>query len=351
MNMKKSITIILVLFLGMLLGGCGSDSAEIKEVQQKTIIVKDSVGREVELPYPLERVAVCNVYNAELITAVGAIDKIVGVDNYVFKDQSGFKNRFTKAQVFGISQNAMNYEKLAELAPQAVIITGEGTWRDAQDMLDRFGIKVIVINSYYTDQFGANCRLIGRIFGREAEAEELVAYFTDKLTYIQTQLKDVPRKSLYFEYRTLGKTAVPGDYFYKMVEYSGADNIFAAAKGSQVDQEAIIEKDPQYIVKVADANAYSSYQPPTIEEEKAIKKELVSRSGWAGIDAVRNDRILLLSHYLHGGASKLMGTIYIAKFLYPEYLPELHPEEVFKTWLEKYQQLKYIKGHSYPELY
>ena len=65
-----------------------------------------------------------------------------------------------------------------------------------------------------------------------------------------------------------------------------------------------------------DANAYSSYQPPTIEEEKAIKKELVLRSGWAGIDAVRNDRILLLSHYLHGGASKLVGTIYIAKFLY-----------------------------------
>ena len=41
----------------------------------------------------------------------------------------------------------------------------------------------------------------------------------------------------------------------------------------------------------------------------------------------------------------------MAKFLYPEYLPELHPEEVFKTWLEKYQQLHYIKGHAYPELY
>lgn len=341
----------MMLCLVMLSCGYGSDNVVMKTAQQKTIIVKDSVGREVELPYPLERVAVCNVYNAELITAVGAIDKIVGVDNYIFKDQSGFKNRFTAAQVFGISQNAMNYEKLAELAPQAVIITGEGTWRDAQEMLDRFGIKVIVINSYYTDQFADNCRLVGRIFGREEQAEELVRYFTDKLAYIQSQLKDVPRKSLYFEYRTLGKTAVPGDYFYKMVEYSGADNIFAAAEGSQVDQEAIIEKDPQYIVKVADANAYSSYQPPTIEEEKSIKQELVSRSGWAGIDAVRNDRILLLSHYLHGGASKLVGTIYIAKFLYPEYLPELHPGEVFKTWLEKYQQLQYIKGHSYPELY
>ena len=92
--------------------------------------------------------------------------------------------------------------------------------------------------------------------GKE-QAEELVNYFNDKLAYIQKQLQGVPRRSLYFEYRTLGKTAVPGDYFYKMVEYSGADNIFAAAKGSQVDQEAIIEKDPQYIVKVADCQCSS----------------------------------------------------------------------------------------------
>ena len=155
--MSKIIAIMLLLCCGMMLFGCADDNGRRKAEQQKTIVVTDSVGRKVELPYPLERVAVCNVYNAELITAVGAIDKIVGVDNYIFKDQSGFKNRFNEAQVFGISQNAMNYEKLAELAPQAVIITGEGTWRDAQEMLDRFGIKVIVINSYYTDQFADNC--------------------------------------------------------------------------------------------------------------------------------------------------------------------------------------------------
>ena len=190
--MSKIIAIMLLLCCGMMLFGCADDNGRRKAEQQKTIVVTDSVGRKVELPYPLERVAVCNVYNAELITAVGAIDKIVGVDNYIFKDQSGFKNRFNEAQVFGISQNAMNYEKLAELAPQAVIITGEGTWRDAQEMLDRFGIKVIVINSYYTDQFADNCRLIGRIFGREEQAEELVNYLTINWLIYKSNFKASP---------------------------------------------------------------------------------------------------------------------------------------------------------------
>ena len=56
---------------------------------------------------------------------------------------------------------------------------------------------------------------------------------------------------------------------------------------------------------------------------------------------------LLLAHYAHGGASKLVGTMYIAKFLYPEQLPDLHPEDVFKVWLEKYQHLPYIEGRNY----
>lgn len=49
------------------------------------------------------------------------------------------------------------------------------------------------------------------------------------------------------------------------------------------------------------------------------------------MDAIKQNHILLLSHYAHGGASKLVGTMYIAKFLYPDKLPDLHPEEVFKN--------------------
>ena len=127
-------------------------------------------------------------------------------------------------------------------------------------------------------------------------------------------------------------------------------------------------EDPQYIVKVSAPDVYSSYYPPTLEEHKAILDELASRPGWDEISAIKdnslveyenaldngfpevteNNRVLLLSHYVHGGASKLVGTMYIAKFLYPELLPELHPEQVFYDWITKYQKLDYIEGHTYP---
>ena len=93
---------------------------------------------------------------------------------------------------------------------------------------------------------------------------------------------------------------------------------------------------------------YSTYEPPTAAEHQAIKDELKNRPSWDTIDAVKNDNIFLMSHYVHGGASKIVGAIYLAKYLYPEQLPDLHPEQVFKDWLEKYQHLPYIAGHTYP---
>lgn len=346
--MKKNIfPFVLALCLLLALAGCGKEAADTKP-SADTITVTDSIGREVTVPHPLTRVVVSNAYNAELINAVGAIDTVVGVDNYIFNDEAGFKGKFKQDQVIGANQGNLNYEKIIELQPQALILTGNGGWEDAQEKLAPFGIAVIVVDAYYTREFQDNCTLIGKLFGREAEAAELSAFFTEKLDYIKRQTADVPKKKLYFEYRTEGKTTVPGDYFYDMVEYSGAYNIFGDAKNVQVNPEAVIERNPAYIVKVSEPKVNSSYIPPTAEDHARILSELKSREGWDTIDAVKHDRILLLSHYVHGGASKLVGTMYIAKFLYPEQLPDLHPEDVFKVWLEKYQHLPYVAGHTAP---
>ena len=251
--------------------------------------------------------------------------------------------------VIGKSQKDLNYEKIIELNPQVLILTGNGTWEEAEEELEPFGIKVIVCNAYYTNEFAQSCDILGKVFGREEESEELKNYFMDKLDYVKQQLEDVEKKRVYFEYRTEGNTTIPGDFFYYMVEYSGADNIFKDAKAVQVETEAVVEANPEYIIKVSAPDVYSSYYPPTEEEHLAIKEELCSRPGFDEIDAVKNDNILLLSHYVHGGASKIVGALYIAKFLYPEQLPELHPEQVFRDWLEKYQGLDYIEGHTYPK--
>ncbi|MBU5464718.1 ABC transporter substrate-binding protein [Anaerotignum sp. MSJ-24] len=362
MKSNFKITKLVALLLAMIFAmsamtGCSSSSntTETKaedtnddSTASETQVVIDSIGREVEIPDPVTKAVVANAYNTEIINAIDALDCVIGVDYNIYQDKESWKNKFTEDMVIGQSQKELNYEKIIELAPEVLILTGNGTYEEAEQQLEPFGIKVVVCDAYYTDQFEKSCDLLGQVFGKEENADELKHYFMDKLDYINKQLEGVEKKTLYFEYRREGNTTIPGNFFYYMVEYAGADNVFKDSQNVEVESEAVIAANPEYIVKVSAPDVYSSYYPPTLEEHQAIKEELISRPGWDEIDAVKNDNILLLSHYVHGGASKLVGCMYIAKFLYPDLLPDLHPEEVFRDWLEKYQKLDYIEGHTYP---
>lgn len=125
---KYSIKALCALLVCALLAlGCGRDAAQDSAAgSADTITVTDSIGRSVTVPHPLTRVVVSNAYNAELINAVGSLDTVVGVDNYIFNDEAGFKGKFKQDQVIGANQGNLNYEKIVELAPQALILTGNG---------------------------------------------------------------------------------------------------------------------------------------------------------------------------------------------------------------------------------
>ena len=355
--LKKFSLLLASVMLAASAAGCSQSAEKTAEPKtdteqnqedQAVQTVTDSIGREVEIPNPVTKAVVANAYNTEIINAIDALDCVIGVDYNIYQDKESWKNRFTEEMVIGKSQKDLNYEKIIELNPEVLILTGNGTYEEAEAQLEPFGIKVVVCDAYYTDQFEKSCDLLGQIFGKQENADGLKHYFMDKLDYINEQLKDVDKKTVYFEYRTEGNTTIPGNFFYYMVEYSGADNIFKDAANVQIESEAVVAANPEYIVKVSAPDVYYSYYPPTIVEHQQIKEELISRPGWDEINAVKNDNILLLSHYVHGGASKLVGTMYIAKFLYPDLLRDLHPEQVFRDWLEKYQKLDYIEGHTYP---
>lgn len=356
--MKKTLRpLLLILFAALLFTGCAKDNStaaddalqteSTAQASSDTLIVTDSLGREIELPTEDLKAVVSNAYNMEIVTAIGAADQVVGVDWYIWQDTESWPGRFSEAMQVGKDPD-FDYETIISLAPDVLIMAENGGWEDAEKNLSHFGIEVLVCNAYYTDEFFENVSMLGQAFSMQEGAAALSSYFSEKLDYIDTQLEDVPKKTLYFEYRIEARTTVPGDYFFNMIEFAHADNVFKEAEARDVDPEAVITANPEYIVKVSAPDVTSSYIPPTQEEHVAIYDELVSRPGWDEISAVQNDNILLLSHFVHGGASKLVGTMYVAKFLYPEQLPDLHPGQVFHDWLTEFMQLDYIEGHTYP---
>lgn len=326
-----------------------------EENELSTIILTDNVGRTVELPFPVTRAVVANRYNSELIRACGAIDHVIAVDLNTAQDREYWSN-FDPNNTIGKSQTTLNYEKIIDLDTQVLILPANGTYKEAEEKLAPFGIKVFVISGYDTSDFKNQVMNIGKMFDVEKGANEFLAYFNNPLDYIAKSLQGVPKKTVYFETTTDFKTSFPGDYYAYMIDYSGALNIFADAppesKSIEIDSEEIIRSNPDVIVKnITPETALQGtgvYQPPTEKQMKDSIAAIQSRPGWDEITAVKNNDIYIMTQFGHGGASKLIGAVYMAKWLYPEHLPDLDPHEIFKEWLEKYQGFKNLEGHFYP---
>ena len=79
---------------------------------------------------------------------------------------------------------------------------------------------------------------------------------------------------------------------------------------------------------------------------KAIQ-DLKKRPGWSELNAVKQDRVYIMSYFIAGGISKLIGKLYIAKWLYPEKFQDVNPDQVAKEWIETFQGVKYPGSHTY----
>jgi iron complex transport system substrate-binding protein len=151
--------------------------------------------------------------------------------------------------------------------------------------------------------------LLGRISGKTAEADELVASMKEKQDAILKKVGDATGPRVYHEldttYYTIGPDSFIGD-FYKQLE---ASNIVTAADGDypQLSEEVIIQRNPQVIV-LADEEAGV--------DAAAVKQ----RPGWGVIDAVKNDRICTIDPDLvsRAGPRVIDGLEDLAECLYPE---------------------------------
>ena len=108
---------------------------------------KDDVGREIVLEKPLTRVVVASRYNNELIRAIGNIKNVISVDDNTTQDRIYWKD-FDPKNSIGKGKNNLNYEKIIELAPEALITPRNSSYEKDIEQLSKAGIKVIVVTGW-----------------------------------------------------------------------------------------------------------------------------------------------------------------------------------------------------------
>lgn len=351
--MKKRVIALMcaLLLLVPVFAGC-SQSGNSSEA--KSITVVDDTGREVTIPQPLEKVVVANRYNSELIRGIGAIDKVVAVDKNTAQDRV-YWSQFDPDNVIGKGQSELNYEKIAELGAQVLITPDNGTWEEDIKKLEPFGIQVVVVSGYNNAELPKEIEILGKLFGKEKEAEKLTKFYQDNMDMVAEKIKDVKgTKKVYWEYGDPNTTCIPGtsnDGWNSMLLNAGAVNIFGdpTITGKTIDPEKILLEDPDLIIKTSSGPALKNtgvYTPPTAEDYSTISTEMLSRAGWSDLKAVQNDDFYVTTGFCAGGLGKMIGTAYTAKWLYPEQMKDVDPDAIFDEWME-IQGVDPVEGHVF----
>ena len=289
MNTKKLLALLLALVMTLSLAACTSGSNEPAEEPagepegsgEAAITVTDMTGREITLDEPATRVVALSAADCEFLYAVGAGDTLVGRGEYcdypaevldVPSVQSGYDT---------------NIEQLIALEPQVLLMSTMAQTEEQIAQLEEAGIKVVVSDAQDIEGVYTAVEMIGKLMGKENEAEQVITNM--KLTFADLSGSTAGRgKTVYFEVSPLEYglwTAGSGTFMNEIAEMLGMKNIFDDVQGwAEISEEQVIERNPDYIVTIT---MYFG-EGPTPEEE------IMGRTGWENVTAVKNGAILNL---------------------------------------------------------
>ena len=235
---------------------------------------EDRAGEPINLPEQIEKIVSMAPSTTRVLTDLGLADKLAAVDTY---------SAYYQPELAGLPQFDMmapDVEKLAEMAPDVIFITGmslSGGDNPYQALID-LGIPVVQIPSSSSIAaiqedvlFIGEC--VGETEGAQALVDEMQAGI-DEIAAIGAAIE--PKKSVAVEVAALPYLcyAGGGTYIDEMISLIGAVNAYGDADPwASVTEEAAVAANPDVILTCI------SYLPDPVGE-------ILGREGWGEVTAI-----------------------------------------------------------------
>lgn len=246
--------------------------------EDSAISVTDMFGREITLAQPATRIVALSAAECEILCALGCEDALVGRGEYC-----DYPASILDVPVVQSGANT-NLEEILVLDPQVVIMSDMAQSKEQVEALERNGVKVVISNANSLAEVYASMELIGKLMGKTAEAQAMIADMQSTLADLAARCENTG-KTVFFEVSPLqwGLWAAGKNTFMdEIAAICGLNNIFADVDGwGAVSEEQVLARDPDYIVTIT---MYYGEGPTPVEE-------ILSRTGWAEVKAVANGSV------------------------------------------------------------
>ena len=339
---------------------------------QEKITVTDLAGRTVEVPHGAKKVILGEgrmFYATVVLDKDSPFDQIAAIGDDLPKSDPDTWNkylaRFPEAKdvpMIGAAASAdFSVEKALELDVDVLVVT-LGFYDKIResgiiDTLEKAGVPTVFVDfrERPTQNTVPSVLLLGRIFGKEAEAQAFADYYMAQMRRVYnatSSLKPGERPSVLAE-RAAGLDPSVccntfGNFnFGEFVAEAGGFNIgskyFTGVSGV-LNPEALVVEDPDYIL-VTGAN-WSNSNPGNkavwlgYEADPAKAGDqlegLMQRPGFPELKAVKGDNVMAIYHQFYQSPYHFVAVQALAKWLHPDRFADLDPQATFQELHERF---------------
>ncbi|MCW4009842.1 MAG: ABC transporter substrate-binding protein [Candidatus Bathyarchaeota archaeon] len=301
----------------------------------ESITYTDVTGANVIVKLPVNRVV--SVMATDLVTAIGAHDRIVGRGNI---DATGLS--LLPAAIADIPV-AGSVETVLEMAPDLVIVSE--LYGDANvELLRNAGLAVIVDRTVQPRR-SILVHNLGIMLDAEEMAEEFnsfEAHYMNLVTERVQNLTDSQKPTVYFEFYMPGYSCGPGNSFHDLIVEAGGINIANETVAMPIlSAEYVLEKNPDIIVRMLtylDGFELSSF--------KYLQTEMMSRAGMSEVTAVKNGDVYIVRDAVIV-SRETIGLLYYATWFHPDLFADIDPAAVDAEYLQKFYGVSLTGVYTY----
>lgn len=367
--MKREVVFIFSIFLvaGLaFLAGCtattGQEEKKATETSAavKTLTLTDGFSRQVTIPFPPQKVVCSGSGCLRYLVYLGGQDLVAGVDDIEKKNQTiegrpyalAYGQKFRDLPLIGEFRGKDDPEKIIAISPDVIFKTGStGTAyatsaADADKLQEKTGIPVVAFpygslrNDAEKAEFFGALRVLGKATGREARAEEVIAYIGATMADLENRTADIPesdQKSVY-----VGGVSSAGAHgiistepAYPPFLWVHARNVAAGMGTAHADiaKEALVAWDPEFI--------FIDVGTLQLDNEGAVG-ELKNDPALQGLTAVKEGRVygvLPYNFYNTNYETVLANAYFVGKVLYPDRFADVDPvkkaDEIYTFFVGK----------------
>jgi iron complex transport system substrate-binding protein len=268
-------------------------SAAAVSAETPSLRLIDDAGHEVALTHPARRIVALAPHLTELVYAAGAGERLVAVGKF-----SDFPPEAKSKPVIS-DAFAVNFEALAQLKPDLVLVWGSGTNERTKTKLRSLSVPVFEIEIRSVAGLADTLRGIGRLAGTEGVAQARAQAITNDWAALKSAYAGRRPVRVFYELWDSPLMTLSSQHLISSaIAACGGSNVFGELPTltATVSWETAVQRDPDVVVtggapgETAKPGRWADFAQVSATkygEFASIEGDLIARSGPRFVDGAR----------------------------------------------------------------